>query len=171
MTSILAFSLVGFLALVAVLWYLLAEREFTRAPEDLVVLDGEAFARVLDDSDEPLIKQMLAPRIYRVARRKRIKAALAYTRRARANAAVLIGIGERLRKSALQVEAIEGERLIRVAAQLRTATAAGLWRFYLALVFPSLPLRHQSIIPSWNELHGLDAEVLVAARHTVVDRK
>ena len=57
MTSILAFSLVGFLALVAVLWYLLAEREFTRALRTgTVVRSGGSKAA---KTDAKLLEQLM----------------------------------------------------------------------------------------------------------------
>ena len=134
------------------LWILRSGGGLVGRNAELQALSSDAFARLLDESDEFYIRQNLPAGTYRLVRRKRIRAAMDYTSRAWSNAAVLLSLGERARKSPDSATALQGERLVELAIRLRLVSFTALCRFRLALVFPSLPLRGDFVVASYNEL-------------------
>lgn len=158
MTPVIFFAVIA-AVIIACLLVVLSRVETTGSSKPVIQpIDARCFARLLDDSDEPFIRSHMSHTAYRQARRLRVKAAIEYTNRARANAAVLIKLGKDLCNIGDRESRLQGERLTELAVALRTRTAAALWRFHLALIFPEIPLRNQELSTRWKEIEAACSE-------------
>lgn len=152
MTAVLVFTVAAAVVVAVVLGFLRLEGRFAGRRDELLPLDCAAFARLLDETDEQIIRRHLAPKEYAMARQKRVRAAIAYTQRVRANAAALIQMGELARKDPVPGSARAADEVIQLAVRLRAETLAALLWFRLALLWPSLPLRYTSLAAGWADL-------------------
>ena len=142
------------IALALLLWVLRA-RTWSPQPAVLEPVSVTAIARVLDDSDEPYWSAALSASDLRKARRMRIDAALDYMRRVRANAAILLQLGETARQSSDPREAERGEGIVQIAIQLRLRTFWAMLRLRAALMFPSMSVKPGSVVPDYTQLESL----------------
>lgn len=142
------------IALAVLLWVWRA-RAWSPQPAVLEAVSVAAIARVLDDSDEPYWSAALSASDLRKARRMRIEAALDYMRRVRANAAILLQLGEAARQSSDPGEAERGEGIVQVAIQLRLRTFWAMLRLRAALMFPSISVQPGSVVPAYTQLESL----------------
>lgn len=155
MSSVFAFA--GIAAVIIICLLVVLSRVETTGPVGKAVIqpiDASCFARLLDDSDESFIRSHMSHSAYKRARRLRVKAAIKYTNRARANAGVLIKLGKYLCSLDDGESRAHGERLTQLAVALRMRTAGALCRFHLALIFPDIPLRNKELSTRWTEIEA-----------------
>jgi hypothetical protein len=159
--NLIAFILlVTIAALAAIRWLERRHHKLTRdknTPSLLKPLDLVAFACLLDESDEVFIRQHLVGKDYRIARRKRINAAVDYVGRARFNATALLRIGERAVRSKDPVLYEDARRLVQLAMEIRHEATVALLRLRLALLFPTSSLNSRSVPRRYAELHRVAA--------------
>ena len=137
-----------------------SDQKRARSSEQLLQpISVGTLARLLDESDQTYLQEVLSRQDFLLARRKRIAAAIEYTQRIRANAAVLLRAGEFACKSEDPAVARNGETVVDVAMKLRVQTFLALCRFRLALIVPSMSIQDSRLIPAYSRLQILAGEL------------
>ncbi len=117
-------------------------------------LDLAAFRNLMDVQEEAYLRRSLPPGDYRQVQRARLMAASAYLRRAAANAAVLLRLGEATRDSSDAAIALAGRTLSEHALQLRIQSLMALVQIHVAWAWPGASLELAGVTEGYEQVAG-----------------
>jgi len=112
--------------------------------EQIRAVDLEAFRNLIDPAEEEYLRENLPPSDFRKMQRERLRAAVEYISCAKNNAAVLLHIAEKARRSPDAATAETAARLVDSAVRLRMYAFLAIPRLYLGILLPgrrTMPVR------------------------------
>lgn len=115
-------------------------------------LDLAAFRNLTDPGEEEFLRAELSPTLFRKVQRERLRAAADYVRRAAANAAVLLRIGEAAQRDPQPAVAAAGQELVASALRLRLYTMLALGLLYARIVLPGARLSALPVVDRYERL-------------------
>jgi hypothetical protein len=118
----------------------------------LVALDTEAFLNLIDPAEDAFLKTRLPARSYRIVRRMRIRASMAYLAQASANARMLMAYAERAMASRDVEAAARARALAASAIQFQLLALQAKSRLCLAWLVPSTDLMAVDLIARYEQL-------------------
>ncbi len=121
-------------------------------------IDVAAFRNLVDPAEDDYLRRRLPASEFRMVRRERLRAMVAYVQAAGKNAAVLARIGQRALNSALNTgdarTAEAARQLVDRALLLRRNAAFALLRIYVALAWPNWGLAGAPVLDGYEQLNG-----------------
>ena len=148
MTISLIFVLVGFLALLLILFLARGHHSSGGNLDELASrlkpVDVDAFRNLIDEREEEFLRARLPAQDFRRVHRERMLAAAEYVWGAAQNAAILIRLAEAARRAPDPEVSAAAEKLLGNAVQLRLYAFQAVPRLYLASFFP-----HANLTPSF----------------------
>lgn len=156
MTAAVAFSLIGLVGLILVL-YLAAGHRRTPGGLDGIAsrlrsVDVNAFRNLIDERERLFLRDHLPGREFRSLHRERMWAATEYVWCAARNAGILIQVAEAARRDRDPAVAAAAEKLLDNAMRLRLYAFEIMPRLYLSMWFPEASLRTQSIADRYDNM-------------------
>ena len=117
-------------------------------------IDVAAFRNLIDPAEDDYLRSRLTAAQFRVVRRERLRAMVAYVQVASRNAAVLVALGEAAISGGDMRVAEAAQRLVNDALLLRRNTTLALARIYLALAWPNSGFATVRVVERYEQLDG-----------------
>lgn len=118
-------------------------------------VDITAFCNLVDPEEDAFLRANLPPPEYRELRRERLLTAALYVRRVSANAAVLITLGDAVRRSPEPGIARAGEQMVSDAIRLRLYAAVVLLNLWAAVALPKAKIPSAALVSRYQHLKEL----------------
>lgn len=125
----------------------LQELEGRTQPVDLA-----AFRNLVDSAEEEFLRANLPPGEFRTIQRQRMRAAVEYVSRAAHNAAILLRLGEAVRRQSAPEIAQAGQELVNSALRLRVYALFALCVLYARIALPGARISSGRIIETYQAL-------------------
>ncbi len=116
-------------------------------------VDLAAFRNLVDPAEDEFLRQSLPPAAFRRVQRQRLRAAIVYVERSAANAAVLLRIGEALRREDPAAAAM-GQEIADAALRLRVYALLVLAILHTRVWFPSIGTPVHEVGTRYEELRN-----------------
>jgi len=121
-------------------------------------VDLLAFQNLTDPAEEEFLRARLSRDAFRRVQKERLRAALEYVERAAWNAAVLLRVGEALRKEEPAVAAV-GQEIVNAALRLRLYALLVMALLHVRIWFPGIETSVQQVPARYEELRNQFARV------------
>jgi hypothetical protein len=115
-------------------------------------VDLPAFRNLVDPEEEKFLREHLSPAEFRRLQRERMLAAAEYVRRTAHNAAVLLNLGEAVRRQTDAEIADSACQLVNSALRLRRNAFLALGTLYLRILFPGSYVSLAGVITTYETL-------------------
>ena len=146
-------------ALLLAVLLLRAARGYAATVRELPELEGltrpvdlSAFRNLVDPAEEEYLRAQLPDKQFRMIQRRRMRAALDYVGRARHNGAILLRLGESVRRDPNPEVATTGRQLMDKALQLRMSALIATCILYARIAMPEAPVSIGRIIDIYEGL-------------------
>ncbi len=116
-------------------------------------VDLAAFRNLVDPAEDEFLRQSLPPAVFRRVQRQRLRAAIVYVGRSAANAAVLLRIGEALRRED-PASAAMGQEIADAALRLRVYALLVLAILHARVWFPAIGTPVHEVGTRYEELRN-----------------
>jgi hypothetical protein len=151
-------AIVAVLALVAILRFAFSQHLQTRRSLALNgkihPVDIDAFRNLINPAEEEYLRRNLSSGQFRVVRRERLRAVVAYIHVVAENAGVLVAVGESALASGDRRLAEPAQALVNDALLLRRNATAAMARIYIALAWPSSGFAAIRVADRYEQLSG-----------------
>ena len=156
MTIPLVFAVVGFLALLVIIYlakgHLSTGANLDELASKLRPVDVAAFRNLIDEREEEFLRQRLPAREFRSVHRERMLAAAEYVWCAAQNAAILIRLGEAAKQEPDPAVVAAADKLLENALRLRLYAFQVVPRLYFGVLFPSARLAPPSFADTYDTM-------------------
>lgn len=132
-------------------------------------VDIEAFANLVDPSEDRYLRDRLQPRAYRQIRRARLLAAWEYLNRVKGNAQLMVQAGQIIQQHNAGPEAARARQHVDTAIRLRTAVFFAQMGMAAQIVFPTDGLGLQRVLQLYGDAaHSFDNVLDPAVANTTM---
>ncbi len=115
-------------------------------------IDVEAFRNLVDPAEDDYLRRRLSPRQFRLVRRERLRATVAYVQVAGRNAALLVRIGTIAMEGGNEQIAAAAQSLVNDALLLRRNATYAILKIYIARALPNWDLSGSPVLNSYERI-------------------